>query len=299
MDFRKLHYFAVLTEERHFGRAARRLSIVQPALSLQIRSLEEELGGQLFFRTSRQVDLTPVGELFLEKVRPLLIQAEHAKAVVQSAFRGELGTLRVGFSCVMVFTEIFAEDIRKFKEAYPKVELELKEMPPLTQYQALLTGDIDVGYALALDSEADPHIISREIGSWSYVAAMRPDHKLANKKILEPCDFGAGETIILYSPDEYDTTKSAGHFKSMMPDDSFEIRKEDSLLNMVTLAAAGLGVVIMPSPISKINIPDVTFRPLVKQSWPSKLFTIRRAREVNPVVHAFWNLICGNEMKQA
>ncbi|WNG59505.1 LysR family transcriptional regulator [Archangium gephyra] len=85
-------------EELHFARAAKRLSIVQPALSMQIKSLEEELGTRLLERTRRHVELTEAGRLFLEEARRTLEQAERAARVAKRAGQGELGRLGIGYS---------------------------------------------------------------------------------------------------------------------------------------------------------------------------------------------------------
>jgi DNA-binding transcriptional LysR family regulator len=98
VDLRHLRYFVAVAEEKHFGRAAQRLHIVQPALSMQIRSLEEEIGGALFVRTSRNVELTQAGSLLLVEARRTLAQAERTKDIVQRSLRGETGTVRVGFA---------------------------------------------------------------------------------------------------------------------------------------------------------------------------------------------------------
>ena len=97
MDLRHLRYFLAVAEEGHFGRAAQRLHIVQSALSMQIRSLEEELGGPLFLRTSRRVELTEAGALLRAEAQRTLDQAAHAQQVVQRSLRGEMGTVRIGF----------------------------------------------------------------------------------------------------------------------------------------------------------------------------------------------------------
>ncbi|MGS6298709.1 LysR family transcriptional regulator [Enterobacter hormaechei] len=98
MELRHLRYFLAVAEEEHFGRAAERLNIVQPALSMQIKALETELGGSLFIRTSRRVELTEAGSLLLSEARLMLEQMEHTRLAVQRAIRGETGHIDVGYT---------------------------------------------------------------------------------------------------------------------------------------------------------------------------------------------------------
>lgn len=97
MELRKLRHFVVVAEELHFGRAARRLSITQPPLSMSIRGLEEELGVELFERTRRSVTLTHAGSIFLAEARGILDRATRAVDLTKAAHRGDVGRLTVGF----------------------------------------------------------------------------------------------------------------------------------------------------------------------------------------------------------
>jgi len=104
MDLRQLRYFLAVAKEKHFGRAAQALNIVQPALSMQIRALEEDLGGALFERTSRRVELTEAGKVFETQARRTLEQAEFTRESTQRALRGETGIVRIGFAGNAIFT---------------------------------------------------------------------------------------------------------------------------------------------------------------------------------------------------
>src|SRR5438128_9901688 len=97
MELRHLRYFVTVAEELHFGRAATRLSIVQPSLSQQIRQLEDELGFPLLYRTKRYVELTDAGKVFLAEARQVLAQVRQAKRTAQRAYRGEGGRLAAGY----------------------------------------------------------------------------------------------------------------------------------------------------------------------------------------------------------
>lgn len=116
MDLRQLRYFLAVAQEKHFGRAAQTLNIVQPALSMQIRALEEELGGALFVRTSRSVELTEAGKLFQAEAQRTLDQAEFARRSVERSLRGETGTVRIGFAGNAIFSGQLMQDLRFFRK---------------------------------------------------------------------------------------------------------------------------------------------------------------------------------------
>src|SRR5580692_5362300 len=103
MELRQLRYFVAVAEELHFRRAAERLGIRQPPLSLQIRQLELQLGTSLFRRLTRGVELTETGALLLNESRGILDQVERIKAGVQSRARGETGCIHLGFACATCF----------------------------------------------------------------------------------------------------------------------------------------------------------------------------------------------------
>ena len=147
MDLRHLRYFVAVAEEGHFGRAAERLHIVQPALSMQIRALEDEMGGALFTRTTRRVELTEAGRLLVVEARRTLAQAERAKEIVQTSLRGEIGTIRLGFVGNAVLTGRLMTDLRAFHARYPSAIIDLHEKPPHSQSEAVLSGELDVGYS--------------------------------------------------------------------------------------------------------------------------------------------------------
>src|SRR5215510_9053027 len=127
MELRHLRYFVAVAEELHFGRAAARLHIVQPALSRQIRALEEEMGLTLFERDRRRVALTPAGSVFLNEARVLLGHVNRAVEAARRAARGELGSLRISYVPAMVTTGL-PEIVRGFRRRFPGVDMRLQEM---------------------------------------------------------------------------------------------------------------------------------------------------------------------------
>ena len=160
VEIKHLRSFVTLAEELHFGRAAQRLSIVQPALSMQIKMLEEELGVRLFERNRHSVALTEVGTIFLPEARATLHQSAHAADVARACGRGEIGRVRLGFVS-SVLPELLPTLVRALHARLPRIELELKDMPGPDQAAALKSGQLDFG--LMRLPAAIPGIHTREV----------------------------------------------------------------------------------------------------------------------------------------
>ena len=120
MELRHLRYFVTVAEELHFGKAATRLSIVQPSLSQQIQQLENELGFPLFYRTKRSVELTDAGKVFLSEAKQVLTQVQEAKRAAQRAYRGEMGRLVVGYISSSTY-DLLPMMLRVYRERFPEV----------------------------------------------------------------------------------------------------------------------------------------------------------------------------------
>ena len=127
MELRHIRYFLAVAEERNFTRASARVGIGQPPLSQQIKDLESEVGAALFHRIPQGAELTDAGRAFLEHVQAIPPQAERAVRAAQRAARGEIGSLRVGYTGSASFNPIVTGAIRSFKCAYPDVDLSLEE----------------------------------------------------------------------------------------------------------------------------------------------------------------------------
>ncbi len=145
MEIRHLRYFVAVAEELSFSKAARRLHIAQPPLSMQIRALEETMGARLFDRTLRPVALTDAGKAFLQDARRILTDIDAAQARARSTGEGGTGTLKVAFITPLA-SELLADIIRAFRARFPKVNVTLAEMPSSRQSAALQSGEIDIGF---------------------------------------------------------------------------------------------------------------------------------------------------------
>src|SRR6202034_3504854 len=147
MELRHLRYFLAVGEEQHYGRAARRLRVAQPALSRQIQDLEGEVGFKLFERLPRGVKLSAAGQLFLEDARRILQEVNEAAA---RAARGQSGTLRVGFTESTSWRGVVPGSFRRFREMQPDAELQLQPSPSLLQLEAIRSGRIDAGFVFKM-----------------------------------------------------------------------------------------------------------------------------------------------------
>src|SRR6476661_8190148 len=147
MELRHLRYFVAVGEEQHFGRAAERLRITQPALSRQILDLERDLGFALFDRLSRGVRLNAAGKLFLTDARRILRDADEAKRRAERIAHGKAGTLRIGIATAVSWHGLVVDSFRELRRWQPGVELELRHLLSVDQVDAILSGRLDAGFA--------------------------------------------------------------------------------------------------------------------------------------------------------
>ncbi|WP_437967960.1 LysR substrate-binding domain-containing protein [Sorangium sp. So ce260] len=293
VDLRHLRYFLAVAEERHFGRAAQRLHIVQPALSMQIRALENEIGGALFVRTSRRVELTEAGALLVVEAQRAVAQAERAKAIVQQSLRGDIGKVRIGYAGNAILTGKMTDHLRAFRKAHPAAEIELREMPPSRQAEAVLTGEVDVGYCPTFALKGDPRLSVQPIGTWPLVVAMAEEHTLAAHRRVTP-KMLAGEPLIMF-PSEEAGDDVLKRLILLIGREPRRVHRADTTLSMLSLAGAGLGVALAPKPLIQVKVPRIVYRPFVApKNVFAELLLIGRADETAGAVRAFVKLASGS-----
>ncbi|MDR3438758.1 LysR substrate-binding domain-containing protein [Telmatospirillum sp.] len=285
MDLRHLRYFLAVAEEGHFGRAARRLNIVQPALSMQIRALEDELGTPLFLRTSRKVELTEAGRLLCVEAEQTLLQAERAKSVVQRAARGETGSIRIAFAGNAAFAGKLSADLRVFHDRRPAVQLDLCEMPALLHADALLQNRCDIAYCPVLGIAFDSQLVADRIGSWPWLIAMAADNPLSDEASLTSAGL-ADERFILYAAHGADVGQLIV-LRQLLGREPRIVHRVANTLTVLTMVAAGLGLALVPGPIGAVGIDNITYRPLADFDLPSELVLLSRASETSCAVKAF------------
>jgi DNA-binding transcriptional LysR family regulator len=285
MELRHLRYFVAVAEERHFGRAAARLHVTQSTLSAQIQGLEREVGGQVFARTSRRVELTEAGELLLVEARRALNQADRALGVARQSVRGDVGAVRIGFSGVAVLEGVLAADLRRFHGRHPLVELRLAELPPAAQLQGVRDGTLDVGYSpeIGLDGTGDLAVVRRAATALSI--AVRRDHALASAPSVTMADL-RDEHLVVYAADQEDDSvlvrlgTAAGEHRG-------HLSLVTGTLAVLTLASAGVGVAVVPAVTERIALPEIAYLPLRGSRTGLDILLISRPGELSGPVRAF------------
>lgn len=259
MELKHLRAFVALAEELHFGRAAQRLCIVQPALSMQIKALEAELDVQLFERDRHKVALSTTGRLFLPEARATLHQAGRAEQTARLSARGEIGTLRIAFVS-SVLPKLLPALIRAMHARYPLITLELKDMPTPDQIAALHDNQLDFGLIRlpVSGSGLDIRVVLEE----SFVVALPGDHALATRPVIRPADLQGFPAFVLarrYAPGFHDDMLVA--LKREGAD--LEIAQElGEFTTMLALISAGLGIGVIPAAAAMALPPKVVARPL-------------------------------------
>lgn len=242
MDLRQLRYFNALAETLNFHRAAERLHISQPPLTVAIRKLEEDLGVALFERDPRGVRLTTAGLAAVAPAREALAAAEKVREAVRQGAAGLRGRLSVGFIGSAI-GELLPRIVSPFRQAYPDVELALEEMNSVEIVRAIAARRLDVGLVRLPVMDSAPVAID-VIETDELVAVLPASDVLARRKTL---DLGAlaDRSFIIYSPVSvlHATIRLACHRAGFNPRVAQEAVQVQTILSLVE---AGLGVALVP-----------------------------------------------------
>jgi DNA-binding transcriptional LysR family regulator len=181
MELRHLRYFVSVGEEEHYGRAAERLHVAQPALSRQIQDLEKEIGFALFDRLPRGVKLSAAGKLFLSDARRILQDVEDAKRRAERIAHGRAGTLRIGIATAVSWHGLVRDSFREFRRRQPDVEMELQHLLSVHQVEAILSGRLDAGFTASITPW------HKDLGHWEFaqdrmVLAVPQGHPLTRRE---------------------------------------------------------------------------------------------------------------------
>lgn len=291
MELRHLRYFIAVAEELNFTRAATRLHIGQPPLSMQIRDLEEEIGVRLFERGPRRVALSTAGERFLLHARRILDGVEEAVAEARRAARGELGELRVGFTSSLPFTDLLPDALNAYRRRFPQVRLQLREMFTPEQFQALVRGELDVGFVRLQAGTPPAGIVLREVARNPLRLVVNAAHRLAGAAQVRLAEL-AGEDFISFPADV--GTDLPGVLRALCRQAGFEPRIVQTAREATTqigLVAAGLGVAVLPAPLESVRIARVRYLALAEPEAQFRLALAIREGEPVPTLGGFLEVL--------
>ncbi|WOP14629.1 LysR family transcriptional regulator [Ottowia sp. SB7-C50] len=259
MELRHLRYFLALAAELHFGRAARRLSISQPPLTVAIQQLEAHVGAPLFLRNSRGVQLTAAGQALVPAAQAALDQAEQALHAARDAASGQAGRLSVGFAGTMLYRGL-PQMLRRFQAQYPRLQFSLSELSSSAQVVELQHARLDAGFAHV--SHAPAGLAQLLVSSQPFVACAPASHRLARRRAL-PLAALAGEPLALVSrtvsPDYHARIVGACQAAGFNPQPLHELQH---WLSVVSLVAQGLAVALVPAALQQAGLSGAAFVPV-------------------------------------
>jgi DNA-binding transcriptional LysR family regulator len=285
METRHLRYFCVLAEQLHFTKAALLLNVAQPALSHQIKQLEDELGTQLVERTNRRVRLTEAGEVFLARATRILEQIDQATRETARVGQGDAGSLVIGVVSTAVCS-ILPELLRSFRRESPYIAIDIREMEPGEQVEALRKETIDIG--LLFLSIQDPALDSVLVKREKLIVALPTGHRAAAAGKVRLRELEA-ETFLIPRQQSVpgfhelvlNTLRAAGVT-------SPRLQPTRLLQTAVFLVAGGLGAALVPESFQQhLRVRGCVYRELAGNPSHADLIGLWRRDNVPPVLRRF------------
>jgi len=255
MELRQIRSFLSIAETLHFGHTAELIHLSQPALSLQIRALEEEVGVRLLERNRRKTALTAAGFAFRDDAAASLSQLDQAIRRARLAANGKLGLLRIGFIST-VGSEIVPNIIRQFRDLNPEVEFSLRAITTADQVQMLETGSLDIGFfrlPIGGHSALDVVTVHRE----RFVLVVPASHKLAKRKRVRLTEL-SGQNFVMYertyAPGFHDLIFGMLRDARIVPNIS---QTAAEISTLISLVAAHMGLAILPASAVEHSVASV------------------------------------------
>lgn len=284
LNLNRLRYFVTVAQELHFGRAARKLGISQPPLSLHIRALEEEIGSPLFIRANRQVVLTAAGRMLLGHAVGLLEHAQRLEQIMQGVGTGDLGEMFVG--CVpSAMYDVLPRILAPYRARYPKVHVVLKEGHTMDVMNAVQEGQVDIG--LVWRNVAGPSLGIQPILSEQFAALVPAGHPLSQQSVLS-LDQLAGQPLILpprkISPYHYDHIIAAFAKLGLSPRIDYEV---PTILSQIGFVASGFGIAISPSFARRFMTDQIALIPIAEEMPSVILSLVWNEARPSPAVDLF------------
>lgn len=284
IDLRQLRYFQAVAEELHFGRAAARLAIAQPALSRQVQQLEQELGTPLLRRTQRRVELLPAGALLLERSRSLQQDLARALADTRRTGAGELGKLALGFIHSSTYG-LLPPVISRFRRLYPGIQLELHELPITAQLAGLVRGTIDLGLLRVQAAPAELEVLP--VMADPFVLAVPAKHPLAARTRVRLKAI-ADEPLVMFSREGAVLLHERIHAMFEQAGVRPQVAQVATQIHtIIGLVGAGLGVAVVPASGRHLHPKQVRFVEIADKAEPVHVALAWRRGQETPAIQSF------------
>ncbi len=264
MELRPLRSFIAAAEDGNISRAAQRLNLTQPALSRQIKGMEDELGVTLLERGAHSFSLTPAGELLLREGRILLERADALEQRVRAAAKAQ--TIRVGYSPSLT-AGILSPAIEAFTQVHPKARVELSDLSSNEMIEALQKGTLDV-IVTAPPAKDVPDITWTTVQQQAWRVAVPPQHPLISKDLLTPQDLH-DQKLVIYTQRDYPDYWSAITTWFKQQGINARIASEcDGVTSLISAVEAGLGIALVVERIACLIPARIVLKPLQPQPAP-------------------------------
>lgn len=259
VELRHLRYFAAVAEHLNFTRAAAKLRVAQPALSRQIRDLEEELGVALLERNSRFVRLTPAGVAFVAEARAVLQRAADAVQTARAFVTGQRGEIHIGYAPSPT-VELLPQALRLFQDECPAVRVILHDLSAQEILQGLRSGRLDAALTVQGRPKDMRGVAFTKLRAYPLRLAVANGHRLAKASRVSLTKIQP-DKLLVYTrhdyPDYFAMLEAMFAGRAAMP----EIAEEhDSATSLLAAIEAGRGVAIVPSVLSHLAGPRISFR---------------------------------------
>ncbi|MHC9002956.1 LysR family transcriptional regulator [Enterobacter adelaidei] len=294
MELRHLRYFVALVEEKHFGKAAEKLHIVQPALSKQIQALEQVIGTTLIIRNSRRLSLTKAGELFYQEAVKTLRQVDSAIDLARRAGKGLIGVIRIGYVGNAALSGILSHYLHHYRLHYPDVEVNLQEMSPFEMRDAILSEQIDLAFATNFNNNPSEELTSVSLMSWDWVIGMEKNHPLAKSAIITREQL-KDQSFVVYG-DTINNSDQISILQRMLGTRPVIVYQVKNTIATLALTAAGYGLALLPCTLADIKMAGIAYRNISDFDERLTMNIFYRTGEVNPVVNAFVRIVSDTDI---
>jgi DNA-binding transcriptional LysR family regulator len=288
MNLQHLERFTVLAQERNYTNAAKKLNIPQPHLSAQIKSLEKELGVELFIR-DRPLKLTPAGTVFLQEVEILLTQLERTKHLTQRANRGEIGRLTVGIN-TSISNSLLPDILREFRANFPDIDLVLQELLAKESQEKLINGSIDLNFENMQnlrDIDEQPFLTSEVILQEPLIMIIPANHPLAKKSQVWLQDLD-GEDFVMPAHDSVPGLNATIQELCKQAGIHLKITQEATWMTTVlSLVAGGLGISLLPLNAANLQRKGVVYKEIQDSTTLFELAVVWRCSKSSIILDNF------------